>query len=238
MDVVMLHGFGEDSSVWGEFIKKLPAEHQYHCPDFASLSNIKTIADYAEWLREFTDRKKLKKIVLIGHSMGGYISLEFAKKYPDSIVGLGLFHSTARADSEEKKKNRDKTAAFIEKNGSEEFISVFYPNMFSEDFKKNNKESIAERQKSSQKLPKEALIAATLAMKTRKDHQTTLKKITAPVLQIIGGQDTFIPKEQAIEQSGLLQKPYVLVLDHVAHAGMFEAPELCSAFISSFLENC
>lgn len=238
MDVVLLHGFGEDASVWGEFVKKLPTGHQYYCPDFASLSHLKSMSDYADWLKAFTDENGLKKIVLIGHSMGGYITLEFAKKHPGSIKGLGLFHSTAMPDSDEKKKNRDKTAAFIEKNGSMEFISGFYPNMFSETFKKDNKESIDKRKALSQKIPEEALIAATLAMKTRKDHQTTLKKLTVPVLQIIGGQDTFIPKEQAIEQSRLLQKPYVLVLDQVAHAGMFEAPELCSSFISTFLENC
>jgi pimeloyl-ACP methyl ester carboxylesterase len=238
MDVVLLHGFGEDASVWGEFVKKLPTEHQYHCPDFASLSHLKTISDYADWLKAFTDEKGLGKIILIGHSMGGYITLEFAKKHPGSIKGLGLFHSTAMPDSDEKKKNRDKTAAFIEKNGSEEFISGFYPNMFSEAFKKDNQKSIDKRKALSQKIPKEALIAATLAMKTRKDHQNTLKKLNVPVLQIIGGQDTFILKEQAIELSGLLQKPYVLVLDHVAHAGMFEASDLCGSFMSSFLENC
>ncbi len=46
----------------------------------------------------------LSSAVVIGHSMGGYIALAFAEAYPDAVEGLGLFSSTARPDTEEKKK--------------------------------------------------------------------------------------------------------------------------------------
>jgi len=39
---------------------------------------------------------------MLGHSMGGYITLAFAEKFPERLLGFGLVHSTAAADSEEK----------------------------------------------------------------------------------------------------------------------------------------
>lgn len=238
MNVVLLHGFGEDASVWGEFVKKLPGENTFFMPDFSLLGHLKNISAYAAWLKEEVDKKGWNEMVIIGHSMGGYIALEFAKANKKMIRGLGLFHSTSLPDTADKKKNRDKTAAAIEAGGSEAFISAFYPKMFTKLFQKENSSFIESQVKAFSKFPKEALIAATLAMKTRKDNRSLLKSLNVPVLQIIGGQDAFIPKLQAMEESLLLKIPYTLVIENVAHAGMFEAPDACASVLSEFLKNC
>ena len=76
--------------------------------------------------------------------MGGYIALEYISRYSNDVSGLGLFHSTATADSDEKKAERLKTIQFIEKHGTEAFIKNFYPNMFSEDFIASNFDLVEE----------------------------------------------------------------------------------------------
>src|SRR5215471_4780390 len=67
-------------------------------------------------------RKGAGGAVLIGHSMGGYISLAFAEKYPSYLAGLGLFHSTAYPDSEERKTTRKKAIETIKNNGACDFL--------------------------------------------------------------------------------------------------------------------
>lgn len=235
MDIVWIHGFGEDSSVWEDF---LPAIHSYytsHVFDHAGFTGYVSIEEYANALRVFLAGKGIEKPVLIGHSMGGYIALEYAARYSDQVHGLGLFHSSAAADSEQKKKERDKTGAFIAQNGTAAFIKNFYPNMFSEGFRQENADFLAQNIRRYSELSPQALVSATESMKNRRDHLETLPTFIFPVFQILGKQDTFVLLEKALEQTALLQQPSALILDTIAHAGMFEAPSLCADFINHWL---
>ena len=140
--VVLLHGFGEDSSVWSGFVPFLQKDFYILTPDYARLSNFKSVEEYADFVHEKIVEKCIEKCVMIGHSMGGYIALAFAEKYPEMLNGLGLFHSTSFADSEEKKAARTKNIDFIDKHGAEAFIKTSTPNLYAEAFQKNHPEVI------------------------------------------------------------------------------------------------
>lgn len=235
MDIVWIHGFGEDSDVWADFLPGIPSYYTSHVFDHATLTGYSSISEYANDLRAFITAGAIENPVLIGHSMGGYIALEYAARYPQQVSGLGLFHSSAAADSDTKKNERDKTRAFIGQHGSAAFIRNFYPNMFTERFRSENADLIAQNTRQYSALAPEALMAATESMKNRQDHLETLKSFAFPVFQILGKQDTFVPLEKGLEQTALLQRPFTLVLDNVAHAGMYEAPSICTEFITHYL---
>lgn len=238
MQVILLHGFGETEDVWKTFVPQLTSDNEYISLDYSRFTFCQTIEEYADWLHAEILQRKIRYFVLIGHSMGGYIALMYAKKYGDFIAGLGLFHSSAFADSTEKKKARDKTVKFLEQHGAATFIEDFLPKMYNDDFRRKNATHIKQQLLDNQQIPVEALQTATLAMKTRPDTTAVLKAAAYPVLHIIGKADKFIAYEDSLEIASLLQKPYVLVLDHVAHAGMHEAPEVCAAITNSFLKAC
>lgn len=237
MNVILLHGFGENASIWDNFIPLLDKNHKYFTPDFSKKKDCFSIPEYAEWLHKEFEKNGIKEAVIIGHSMGGYIAIEACHQFPDKIIGLGMFHSTAAADSEEKKDARDKTIQFLIKHDTEMFIRHFYPNMFSEAFKSANKDFINNNIQLFSKIPNEALLAATIAMKGRRSHFETLKELSFPVFQIIGVYDTFVTFQDALSQSVLPKKPNVLLLDDVAHAGMLESPQMCADFINNFLSK-
>lgn len=237
MNVILLHGFGENASIWDNFIPLLDKNHKYFTPDFSKKKDCFSIPEYAEWLHKEFEKNGIKEAVIIGHSMGGYIAIEACHQFPDKIIGLGMFHSTTAADSEEKKDARDKTIQFLIKHDTEMFIRHFYPNMFSEAFKSANKDFINNNIQLFSKIPNEALLAATIAMKGRRSHFETLKELSFPVFQIIGVYDTFVTFQDALSQSVLPKKPNVLLLDDVAHAGMLESPQICADFINNFLSK-
>jgi pimeloyl-ACP methyl ester carboxylesterase len=236
-NIVFLHGFGENASVWTDFIKLLNPENQYFTPDFSAKKDCFSIPEYADWLKNYLDKEKIKKAVIIGHSMGGYISVEFCNRYPEMTLGLGLFHSSVAADSEEKKENRDKTIQFLIKHDTNLFIKHFYPNMFTEEFKSKNGEFVQNNIEKFSKIPNEALLAATLAMKSRVSYIGELGKFEFPMFQILGKQDTFVNYKDALEQNILMKSPNVLLLDHICHAGMLESPEICAQFIDNFIAS-
>jgi pimeloyl-ACP methyl ester carboxylesterase len=238
MNVILLHGFGENPDIWESFVPMLPKQYNFIALDYSKIAFCQTIDQYAQWVHTEIEQKGITRFVLIGHSMGGYIALAYAENHPEYLAGLGLFHSTAFADSEDKKKSRDKTNAFIEKRGSAAFIDSFLPNMYNEDFVRKNGVYIRQQLDDNKKLPKEALIQATMAMRDRPDRTHVLKKIKMPVMFVIGQKDLFIPFDDALLQVPMLQKPYVLILSHVAHAGMKESPQSCAGITTEFLEVC
>jgi pimeloyl-ACP methyl ester carboxylesterase len=238
MNVVFLHGFGEDASIWTDFLALLPKRNTYLTPDFSHLKSCFSISEYAEWLKKETDKAGIQEMVLIGHSMGGYIALEFAEHHADQIIGLGLFHSSVAPDSEEKREARDKTIQFLIKHDTDLFIKHFYPNMFNETFKHENQKLLSDNIERFTKIPNEALLASTLAMKSRKGQLAEINEFDFPIFQIIGMLDSFVNYKDALEQTFLIKHPSVLLLHSISHAGMYEKPEVCAQFISDFITRC
>ena len=232
--VVLLHGFGEDSSVWSGFVPFLQKDFYIITPDYARLSNLKSVEEYADFVYEKIVKKGVEKCVMIGHSMGGYIALAFAEKYPEMLNGLGLFHSTSFADSEEKKAARTKNIDFIEKNGAEAFIKTSTPNLYAEAFQKHHPEIIEKHIEYASKLPKEALMAGMKAMRDRPDRRQILKSLRCSVMFIIGEMDESVSPQDAKSQIMMPKYFSSSILNDVAHMGMVEEPEECLKFVIKF----
>lgn len=109
--VVFVHGFCEDSMVWDEFIPEIVAAgYNVLTLDLPGFGESEVVQDasvevIADVINAVLVELQLSNIILIGHSLGGYVALAFAKKYADKLIGLGLFHSQPYADSEEKRKS-------------------------------------------------------------------------------------------------------------------------------------
>ena len=75
------------------------------------------MADMAEDLAALLDSLKIKKAVIVGHSMGGYVALAFARGFTGRMLGLGLVASQALADAPEKKAARYQEAEHVLSHG-------------------------------------------------------------------------------------------------------------------------
>ena len=173
--------------------------------------------------------------VLIGHSMGGYITLSLAEKYPELISAFGLFHSSAFADSEEKKATRLKGIEFIQQHGAFEFLKTATPNLFSPITKDEKPELIDKQIARLNNFSPTALVSYYKAMIDRPDRTGILRKTTVPVLFIMGKYDVAVPVEDGLKQCHLPEKSYIHILQQSGHMGMLEEPEICNRFLEKFL---
>ncbi len=237
-DVVLLHGFGETAEIWDSFVPNLSEDFQYHIFDYSKITFCHSIDEYADWLDTLIKEKGINNFIIIGHSMGGYIALAYARKFSEKIIGLGLIHSTAKADSKEKKLKRQKTIDFINKHGVEEFIKDFLPQMYNSHYRKENRKFIMQLLEDNRDLPAEALINATNAMKVRIDQRDFLRSLNIPVLYIVGKNDQFMDYSSNLSEIESLAKPYALIISHIAHAGMYEAPFPVITLTNEFLKAC
>ncbi|MEO7293195.1 MAG: alpha/beta hydrolase [Ginsengibacter sp.] len=250
--VVLIHGFGENGNIWNELIKNLQNNFLLIIPDLPGSGNSEmldgenvSIEDYADVIKTILNEELPKvsppagggdlegAVTLIGHSMGGYITLAFAEKYPDLLNGFGLFHSSAFADDEEKKQTRRKAIDFIIAKGSYSFLRTSIPNLFTGKEHLKEMEDIIEEGK---KFKPEALIQYYQAMINRPDRTKFLKTFKKPILFIIGEKDNAIPLQASLQQCHQPSISHVHILD-IGHMGMIEESAGSSAIVESFLQN-
>jgi pimeloyl-ACP methyl ester carboxylesterase len=255
--VVLLHGFGEDGNIWNDLAKVLQKKYLVIVPDIPGsgrsemlkAENI-SIDDYAEVVKAIVNEELDEACVMIGHSMGGYITLAFAEKYRDLLQGFTLFHSSAFPDDEQKIQTRLKAIDFIQKNGAHEFLKTSIPGLFADRFKNQHADVVDKLIDDGKQFSPEALIQYYHAMIKRPDRTHVLKDFgkvvrplkwpdhfTKPILFIIGEKDNAVPLQSALKQCHLPSISHIKILKDVAHMGMLEEKEVCHQTILSFLES-
>ncbi|HWZ22501.1 MAG TPA: alpha/beta hydrolase [Cytophagaceae bacterium] len=242
--LVLLHGFCENRSLWKYCEKTLALHYRVIAPDLpgfgeSRLEEPQVSMDYfAEQIKILLDDLKIKKCVMIGHSLGGYVVLAFAEKYETRLTGMGMFHSTAFADTEEKKENRNKTITFIEKHGVSVFAESFVPPLFSLRNKDLLKPEIKELIHTAAASSELGVIETTKAMRDRKDQTEVLKNVSIPVLYVVGKLDGAVSLEKSLEQCYLPKHSIVHFLEGAGHMGMIEKKPETIKILRHFTEFC
>lgn len=245
--VILLHGFAETSDVWSYQLEKLKEYFFVIIPDLPGSGKSEmmegniSIDDYAEAVKAIADNEinsnKTTLFSLIGHSMGGYIALAFAEKYPELLNGFGLFHSSAYADDDAKKEIRKKGIEFIKNNGAEAFIKTTASNLFSEKIKNKKPELIENLIQLAKDFSGDVLVQYYHAMMARPETTSVLKSFKKPVLFIIGKEDNAVPLKASLEQCHLPSVSFIKVLENSGHMGMWEEKDEATEFVLNFLKH-
>lgn len=240
--VMLVHGFGETGDVWKSQAAFLKDSFQVIVPDLPGSGQSEMIDDMsmegmAEILKLILDKETITPLSMIGHSMGGYITLAFAKKYSHYLTSFGLFHSSAYADSEEKKATRKKSIEFIRQHGAFEFLKTATPNLFSSLSIDKKPELIDGFIRSLNNFSASALVSYYEAMMKRPDNTTLLKTTTLPVLFILGEHDNAVPLQDGLKLSHLPEKSYIHILHRSGHMGMLEEENKSTELLKKFLSE-
>lgn len=240
MAVVLLHGFLENQSMWKAFIPELVKKHRIITIDLLGhgetecLGYVHTMEDQADMVHHVLHELKIRKAVLIGHSMGGYVALAFAELYPDNVKGIVLQNSTSRADSDERKANRDRAIIAVKQNYSA-FIRMSIANLFSEDNRERLADIIEEVKLEALKTPLQGIVAALEGMKIRKDREVILHFAPYPIQLILGKKDPVLNYDENLEQIEGTQVQLTTFEDgHMSH---FENQTELLAVFSGFLKR-
>lgn len=238
--MLLIHGFGEDRSVWRKQVPVLSGDFRLIVPDLpgtglSEMVDDMSIEGMAEVVHEIMQQEKIDRCPVIGHSMGGYIMLALVEKYPNHVTGFGLFHSSAFADSEEKKANRQKGIDFIKEHGAPDFLKTMIPTLFSPKTKEENQALIDEQLAGIHNFSAAALVSYYQAMMARPDRTHILRESTVPVLFMIGKSDAAIPVEDSLKQCHLPGISYIHMLQDSGHMGMLEETEKTNTLLKEFL---
>ncbi|HET6769015.1 MAG TPA: alpha/beta hydrolase [Chitinophagaceae bacterium] len=240
--VLFVHGFGEDGAVWNDQVEFLKNRYHILIPDLpgsgrSEMINEMSMEGIAEVLHSIIHEENINTCIVIGHSMGGYITLALVEKYWNHVNAFGLFHSSAFADTEEKKETRKKGIEFIKEHGAFGFLKTSTPNLFSAHSKEQMSNSIEQFIDSLKGFSADVLISYYHAMMKRPDRTVILQNTKSAVLFIAGEHDNAIPLADVLKQCHLPEKSYFHLLKKSGHMGMMEETEKANWILEEFLAN-
>lgn len=204
--LVFLHGFLENSNMWNAFIPELAKRKRVICIDLLGhgktecLGYVHSMELMAEAVEAVLKHLRIRRPTIIGHSMGGYVALAFAEKNPDALKGLVLMNSTAVADSEEKKSNRDRAIIAVKQN-HKTFIRMAIGNLFRPKNRKLFAKDIKVIIKEALETPLQGIVAALEGMKIREDREVLLHFTPYKKMMVIGKKDPVLNYNALIEQT-------------------------------------
>ena len=225
--LVLLHGFIESLEIWNEYSASLSQDFKVISIDLPGhgksemVDAILTMDLMAEVVKCVMDQESINTCVMAGHSMGGYVTLAFADKYPKIVKGMIIFHSHAAGDTSEAKINRDRAIQIVRSEHTG-FIWAFIPELFAPENVKKYPEQIAALRNEAAKMTADSIVAALEGMKLREDKLAFLAEYPGPVLFIIGKKDAKVQMDKMLQQIAIPQHSESLILADAGHMGYIE----------------
>jgi pimeloyl-ACP methyl ester carboxylesterase len=241
--LVLLHGFCENLHFWDYFVATI-SHIPIICIDLPGfgkspqIESLKNIENIAQEVYQTLHNLQVEQYIVVGHSLGGYVALALAEKYPQSLRGIALLNSTAYADSEEKKQNRNKVIESLEQYGSKPFLSNFFPNLFYQENLAKFAQELQKLHEEAQNIEVETLIQMSKAMRDRKNYAPILANLTVPVLFIVGKNDAILPLALHQEQFFLPKDAQIVLQANTGHLSILENPIKTGQLLLQFYQYC
>ena len=220
--IVLLHGFLENAMMWSMVTKELSKKNRVICIDLLGhgksdcIGYVHSMNDMAEAVKEVLNFLRLRKFYIVGHSMGGYVSLAFAEKYLVNIKGLCLLNSSAQADSQERKKLRIRVSEMAKTNYNN-LVKMSISNLFAAETSEVFSLEIDAIKEEALKTPVQGYIAATKGMQLRGNKEAILKTIDKRII-IAGENDPVINFKSIIKEAKRTDTPLIkLSGGHMSH---------------------
>lgn len=202
--IVLLHGFLLNTDIWSDLIPLFSKKNKIIAIDLPGhgksdcIEEICTMELMADIVNFILVENNLKTTSLIGHSMGGYVSLAFLEKYQSKVNNLVLLNSSTEEDSIERKKTRESALKVVSINKTI-FIKKAIRSLFPQKKYLVYKDLIELLTEDALKLSQKAIIASINGMRLRRDRTKILKLFNGEKYIISGIEDPIIPFSDAIK---------------------------------------
>jgi pimeloyl-ACP methyl ester carboxylesterase len=239
--LLFVHGFPLSRGAWQKQIDALRSSYRIIAPDLRGFGESQagtgpvTMAQYADDLHALLQELSTGPVVLIGHSMGGYVSLAFLRQYPRMVRGLVLVGTKAAKDTVKAAAARRATAEKVETKGVEVVIEAMAPKMLAAD---NHDRAMAEQVRGFMASSKPAgVIGALLGMAERPDATGELARISVPTLVITGADDTLIPPTESEKLAQAIPGSQLNIIPHAGHLVAFEQPDKFNHVLEEWMDR-
>ncbi len=239
--LVFLHGFPFHRELWKPQVQAFKSHYRVIAPDLRGFGasdatgNVTAMADFAEDLHDLAATLGLGRFVLIGHSMGGYVALSYAHRYPESLRALVLLGTRSGPDSPEAAAARRALADRTLQAGTDEVIQAMAARMLASPHPPASLQAEVRRLMGASGPP--GLAAALRGMAARPDAGPWLGDIQVPTLVITGEEDAIMPPAEAEALARAIPGATLARLPGAGHLAGLEHPEAFNDLLRHWLDN-
>ena len=219
--LVFLHGFPLNRRIWSKQVAAFKDRYRVIVPDLRGFGESSAtrgaipIARYASDVLEILKALAVSHCILIGHSMGGYVALDFAKSHPEMVLGLVLVGTRAGRDSTEVAKARRELAVEVLAWGPSEVLEQMVGKLLANSPQDPH---LADQVRDCmQPASADGIHGALLGMADRPDFRSSLAQIRVPTLVVAGVEDRIIPIQEARELSAAISDVKLLLIPGAGH---------------------
>lgn len=232
--ILILHGWGLSGNKYAETQKLLEEKgYKVYAPDLPGFGYVEmlngsmVLDDYVFFVKKFIEREKLKKVILIGHSFGGRVSVKFAVKYPEMVEKLILTGAPLlRPKLGFKKYVISKTALLLG------FVKNYLPLSVTQMLRKLIYRFIGEYD-----YLKADKMKSTFVNVINEDLVDVIKNIDIPTLLIWGKNDKLVKIEIANKAHKFIKKSKLEIIENEGHALPYKSPKIFSTLVINFIKN-
>ena len=241
ISLIFVHGFPFDHNMWDKQVTALSSAYYCVTYDLRGLGKSPagdgqyTMEMFAEDIINIIDENRMRKPVLCGLSMGGYIALRTIEKSENLFKALILCDTKSSADDNETKIKRADSIRKINNLGVKEYVSEFIPNCFAQKSITKLGEEYNEILERSSQFSSTGVKGCLLAMAARTDTTPNLSKIKIPTLLICGEEDKLTPPGIMEGMAGKLSNSEFHIIPGAGHISPLEAPSVVNRIIKEFL---
>lgn len=241
--IIFLHGFPFDKTMWKEQIQFLETSYRLIACDirgFGKSTDEETplsVSLFADDLIEFMNALSIDKAVVCGLSMGGFVTLNAVKRFPERFEALILADTQCVADSPEVKQKRLDTIVEIENEGTANFNEGFIKKVFHEDSLNSKKELVEDLRKVVFANSDRIIMQGLLALAVRTETCSTLTNIDIPTLVICGREDAVTPLKQSEYLKSHISNSKLDIIENAGHVSNLEQPRAFNESLKEFLMN-
>ncbi|MBR1644918.1 MAG: alpha/beta hydrolase [Bacteroidales bacterium] len=241
--LVLLHGFLQSQDVWSSYTLTYMRTLRVVAIDLPGHGYSETYGDVhsmdfmARAVRAVLDEAGVEQCVMVGHSMGGYVALAFAERYPFMLRGLGLINSHAMGDSDASREWRQQACEQLHANRAG-FILDFTSSLFDVSKRKFLNQDIKDLQEQCLETTEAGALAALRGMGERPSRLHVLQAIEVPVLFVYGRNDERLPLEEGVSQAMEARHAELLMLADVGHMAFLEERDYVKLRLRNFVATC
>ncbi len=241
--VVLLHGYLESLDIWGDFAASLAKDFRVIRIDLpghgrsATVAEVHTMELLADAVAGVLEKENIRKPVLVGHSLGGYVTLAFVERYASFLSGFCLFHSHPLPDTDETKTNRQREIALVRQGKKHLIYQVNVPKAFAPENVEKFREEVTKATEIARNTPDEGIIAMLKGMMLRPGREKILEEPPLPGLWILGEKDQYIPYGKMVSEIKPAESIQVVSLKNSGHMGFIEEKEASLGIMSRFLST-
>lgn len=243
MPVVLLHGFPFNRTLWREQVEALGEHCRIVTPDLRghgetrSTPDAATMEEMAADVAALLDELGIRRAVLGGLSMGGYVALAFSRLFPERTRALLLADTRPQADTGEARAAREETALRALAEGMHTIADAMLPKLLAPSTRSERPEIVARVREMILNTDPQGAASALRGMAVRLDQTKFLREINCPTLVVVGGLDQITPPADAELMHREIRGSRLEIIAEAGHVSNLERPAEFNRALAEFLRE-